>query len=324
MENRYKLKEFFGVPNIIEEARKSAEAKAKPGKKPGLIWILTLLISIGRMIVSEIVMIFPAIPLNLILKKIGSENPDYINSTVIMGIQLYLLIIITIIHCLYVRFIEKRKLRTIGFVKKGAAVQYLIGLGIGFGIFTLAVLFCALTGSIKVHLADAINIGPIIFCFGGWLIQGMEEEVCCRGFLMTSLARRYTVTFGIIVNALFFAALHLLNDGISVLAFINLVLYGVFASVMFVKTGNIWMCSAVHSIWNFVQGNIYGIQVSGNELMDTVFVSDFVSGKELINGGAFGLEGGLGVTIVLVIGIVVLAIIPMRKDARGETAVKED
>ena len=162
MENRYKLKEFFGVPNIIEEARKSAEAKAKPGKKPGLIWILTLLISIGLMIVSEIVMIFPIIPLNLILKKIGSENPDIINSTVIMGIQLYLLIIITIIHCLYVRFIEKRKLRTIGFVKKGAAVQYLIGLGIGFGIFKKR---CIFNFDIRWHKKIVIFRYYDYFCF---------------------------------------------------------------------------------------------------------------------------------------------------------------
>ena len=82
-------------------------------------------------------------------------------------------------------------------------------------------------------------------------------------------------------------------------------------------TGNIWMCSAVHSIWNFVQGNLYGIRVSGFDLMDTVLVSDTVPGKELINGGSFGLEGGLGVTAVLIAGIIVQLFIPNRRNTGG-------
>ncbi|MBP5261282.1 MAG: CPBP family intramembrane metalloprotease [Clostridiales bacterium] len=309
------VKEIFGVPKIVEEAREIAKAKAaksgKEGKKPGLFWILVVLITFGVLIFAEIISGVGDLFAELILKAIFGK--DAITSTITMGVSLYSLIAITVIYMLYTKFIEGRPIRTLGFVKKGFAVQYLIGLVVGFAAFGIAVLFCKLTGSIDIRLSDNINPLVIIFVFGGWMIQGMEEEVCCRGFMLTSLARRYSVTFGVIANAVLFAALHLMNPGIGVLPFINLILFGLFASIMFVKTGNIWMCSAVHTIWNFVQGNFFGIQVSGNDLMDSIFYTDFVSGKELLNGGAFGLEGGLGVTVSMIIGIVILMLIPGKK-----------
>lgn len=63
------------------------------------------------------------------------------------------------------------------------------------------------------------------------------------------------------------------------------------------------MVGAIHSVWNLVQGNVYGIKVSGMETSCTMFSSAMTDGKELINGGAFGLEGGLAVTVVLLAGI---------------------
>ena len=74
----------------------------------------------------------------------------------------------------------------------------------------------------------------------------------------------------------------------------------------FVKRGNIWGVGALHSIWNLAQGNVYGIRVSGMQTGCSVLSSEMVAGRELINGGDFGLEGGLAVTIVLVVGTLVL------------------
>jgi len=138
------------------------------------------------------------------------------------------------------------------------------------------------------------------------MIQVMAEKVLCRGYFLVSLGRRYSMWVAVIVNSVAFAALHLLNSGISVLAFINLVLFGVFASVCFIKTENIWLVGAIHSVWNLVQGNVYGIKVSGIDSVCSIFASNMVEGKEFINGGAFGLEGGIAVTIVLVVGTVLL------------------
>lgn len=221
--------------------------------------------------------------------------------TVMLLISEIVIIAIALGFCV---LFEKRNPRKVGFSKGNFLKEYGIGIVAGFLFFSAAVLIAVLTGSVKL----SVEGGGIILVFFaiGFMIQGMAEEVLCRGYLMCSVARRYPLWVGVIVNSVVFAALHLLNAGISVLAFINLILYGIFASLYFIRRGNIWGIGAFHSVWNFVQGNFYGIQVSGTGKMTSVFASTFTEGREIINGGAFGLEGGLAVSIVLAIGIVLL------------------
>lgn len=214
------------------------------------------------------------------------------------------MILLTMLFC---KVIQKRKMSTLGFVKKDMVKEYGIGLAVGFVIFTVAVLLCVVTGSLKLSaISSTFSVGIFILFGLGYMIQGMAEEVLCRSYVLVSIGRRYPMWVAVLLNSLFFAALHLGNSGMSLLAFINLMLFGVFASVYFIKRGSIWGIGAVHSIWNFVQGNFYGIKVSGITSTCSVFDSVSVEGRELINGGAFGLEGGLAVTIVLVVGTLIL------------------
>lgn len=227
------------------------------------------------------------------------------------------MILLTMLFC---KLIEKRRMRTLGFVKRDILKEYGIGLAVGFVIFSAAVLLCVLTGSLKLNgFSSTFALGTFVLFGLGYMIQGMAEEVLCRSYLLVSIGRRYPMWVAVILNALFFAALHLANSGISVLAFINLTLFGVFASVYFIKRGSIWGVGAVHSIWNFVQGNFYGIRVSGMKTSCTVFESVAVESHGLINGGAFGLEGGLAVTAVLAAGILFL-LTKQAKDAAPELA----
>ncbi len=209
-----------------------------------------------------------------------------------------MMILLTLLFC---KLIQKRKLNTVGFRKKGFVGEYISGLGVGFAIFSAAVLICVLTGSLKLEgLSATFAPGIFLLFVVGFMIQGMAEEVLCRGYFLVSVGRRYTMWVAVIANSVLFAALHLLNPGISVLAIVNLTLFGVFASVYFIKRNNIWGIGALHSVWNLAQGNIYGIRVSGLNISCSIFSSELTEGQEWMNGGAFGLEGGLAVTIVLV------------------------
>ncbi len=203
----------------------------------------------------------------------------------------------------YVVLIEKRKVRTLGLTKKALFSEYFIGLAVGLAMFGavvgLGVLFggFSFTGVSKT-LLSALPI--IIAMFVGYMIQGASEEILCRGYFCVSVARKSSVVVAILANSIAFALLHLANPGVSPLAIVNLVLFGVFASVYMIKRGNLWGICAIHSIWNFAQGNIFGLQVSGMESSSTVFVFTQNKGMGIINGGSFGPEGGLCVTIVLV------------------------
>lgn len=213
----------------------------------------------------------------------------------------------TAVTLAFCRFIQKRRLAAIGFTKERAGKDYLIGIGIGFLLFSAAVLLCVLTGALKLEgLSGTFHIGIFVLFTIGFMLQGMSEEVICRGYLMVSIGRRYSMWVAVLSNALVFAALHLFNNGISVLAFINLALYGIFASLYFIERGSIWGVAAFHSVWNLVQGNFWGLRVSGIVTECSVFRSTLADNRALINGGAFGPEGGLAVTLVLAVGIVFL------------------
>lgn len=308
--------------------------EAKNAQK-GLNWALELLIFLALHIVitiAQLIIMFPAQIIllftnkayltalktgNMALAEIGIQEVTNSNAlTIVMLFATTMTIVVTLLFC---KLIQKRKMSSVGFVKKGFLKEYIIGLLVGFVIFSAAVLLCIVTGSLNITgLSSTFSVG-IFLLFGlGYMIQGMSEEVLCRGYMMISIARRYPLWLAVLLNSLFFSALHLGNSGISVLALVNLTLFGVFASVYFIKRGNIWGIGAIHSIWNFAQGHFYGIKVSGIETSCSVLGSVPTEGRSLINGGAFGLEGGLAVTAVLVLGTVILLLIPA-KYAKKET-----
>jgi membrane protease YdiL (CAAX protease family) len=157
--------------------------------------------------------------------------------------------------------------------------------------------------------ADAMpSLGLVLLFFAGFLIQGMSEELLCRSYLMVSLSRKWPLWACAVSNALLFSLLHVGNPGVTVIALVNIFLFGLFASMLTLRRGSIWMVGAVHSMWNFAQGNLFGIPVSGLAGSPSPLIAEMGEGswKTLVNGGSFGLEGGLAVTAVLAVACVVV------------------
>lgn len=301
-------------PEVVYEASESQR-----GMHWGLEILLFLLMfflsAIGEMIIlipGELILLFSnsayqeAI-LAQDMERVTEISLKIASSDTYSVLMLFANLAMILIVCLFCRLFQKRRPRTLGFRREGALKEYLFGLAAGFLVFSVAVLLCVVTGSLKLEgLSATFSPWMFLLFLMGYMIQGMAEETICRGYFMVSVARRYPLAVAIFANALVFAALHLLNNGISVLAFINLTLFGVFASVYFIRRGNIWGIGAFHSAWNLVQGNLYGIRVSGGESECSVLQSSMVTGRELWNGGEFGLEGGLAVTLVLLAGLAIL------------------
>ena len=116
---------------------------------------------------------------------------------------------------------------------------------------------------------------------------------------MTSLGSKHKLWVAVTMSSAIFALLHIFNPGITFLSLINLFLAGVSFGLYVICFDNIWGACAYHTMWNFVQGNFYGIQVSGMTMSDSVLVTTNTEGMELLNGGSFGAEGGLITTLVL-------------------------
>ena len=213
----------------------------------------------------------------------------------------------------YVRKVERRGYDSMGIVRHGTVRNYLLGLAVGLVMFTSVILICYLTGAATFDGFDpSASIGMIVLFFFGYLIQGAEEEVLMRGYLLTGLGTRMPVYAAIIANSVIFAGLHMGNNGFGILPIANLILFGLFVSLYFLRTENLMGVCAIHSVWNFAQGNLFGCSVSGMAKVDSIFQSSMNDAKTLINGGEFGPEGGLAVSIVLVAAILLVLLIPER------------
>jgi len=279
---------FKKRPSIVVEAQK---AKFKPNIIiQTLIFIVVffasqLLVGIPIGIYSAVLTFRDGFSGNIPLDPLGNPTAEYIANiqNEMMLPSLILTFITTIVAILYCKLIEKRSLYSMGFVRKKAVTDYLIGAGLGVLMLGLALLISFLCGTVKYEgFVLGGGIGLLLLFLLGFILQGMSEEVLVRGYYMISVSARHSILLAVISNSVIFASLYTL------------------------KTNSIWGICALHTTWNFAQGNIFGIRVSGIETPVTLFSFSLNDEGSLINGGSFGLEGGLAVTIVLVLGTIIL------------------
>lgn len=209
---------------------------------------------------------------------------------------------------LWIKFYEKRSFSSLGFQFSKAIQNYSKGIfygGLMFcGAFALLYLLGFLEFEIGTPALQGINfIFPSVLVFVGYIFQGGTEEIILRGWLMPVVGSKFKKWIGLVVSALIFSLLHGLNPGITALAVLNLFVFGIFIGLYAINEGSIWGVCGWHTIWNWLQGSFFGLEVSGNSGAPTIF-NFKENGPDLITGGFFGPEGGLAVTIVLTIGIV--------------------
>lgn len=237
-----------------------------------------------------------------ILFDILEDNASFINLCSLFGTVATIVVVL-----FYCTLIEKRRPFTLGFSKQGAFCEYVCGLGIGFLLFGAVYVIMLISGEAKfVGFNFDVSYTTVLIFLLGFIIQGASEEILLRGYFFVTTAANSNVLLAIISSSALFGALHIANGGFTLLAFVNLFLFGVFAAMYFLRRGSIWGICAVHSVWNFAQGNIFGCNVSGMPLEDSLLLTETNNG--LWSGGEFGPEGGLAVTFIFMVGIAILTI----------------
>ena len=75
--------------------------------------------------------------------------------------------------------------------------------------------------------------------------------------------------------------------------------------LLVLKDGNLWGAFGFHTAWNLLQGNVFGISISGNT-MDVSLFKTVIQTDTIWSGGAFGLEGSLLTTLFFILASLVL------------------
>jgi hypothetical protein len=96
-----------------------------------------------------------------------------------------------------------------------------------------------------------------------FIVGAAFEEALFRGYLLQTFARADLAWLAIALTSLFFAVGHLGNANATHLSTVNTALAGVWFSVAYLKTRALWFPFSLHLMWNWFQGAIFGIEVSG-------------------------------------------------------------
>lgn len=272
-------------------------------KKPH--WLVALLLAYTFLILGQFLGYFARMPFE---SAINSVISPVWKRTISLFIRL-IFANIFIIGCvfLWVHLYEKRPFSYLGFQKKKFAELYLKGVFGGILMFSSVVAVMAVfqlvtweNGSLMLQGIKVLF--PTLVLLSGFVIQGATEEILCRGWLMPILSARYNLWVGVFLSSSLFGMLHAFNQNVTVFAVVNIILVGVFFSLFALRQGSLWGACALHSVWNWLQGNFFGFQVSGQDVGPTIMNLKEI-GPDWITGGAFGPEGGFVCTLLMSVGI---------------------
>lgn len=203
-------------------------------------------------------------------------------------VSLVLSVAVVAAYRTHVRFVEKRTATELG--ARNAVRHVALGLLIGFCLFAATIGSMALLGVYQVRGHGAWQ--PLVPALALALLTGIFEEILLRGLVFRFLERWLGSWSALILSALLFGALHLANPHASPVAALAIALEaGVMLAAAYMLTRSLWLAIGIHAGWNFTQGAIFSVAVSGNESHG--FFIARMQGPDYLTGGKFGAEASL-------------------------------
>jgi uncharacterized protein len=215
-------------------------------------------------------------------------------------------------------WIERRSLTDLGLSRRHLVRNLLLGFLVGFLMQGTTIGILALAGwyHITSLAPGSVAIGLILRGLGFFLLVALFEEGVFRGIIFRLLERSLGSWIAIIMSALFFGLLHLLNPGATVFGALAIALEaGSLLGAAYMLTRNLWLAVGIHWAWNFFEGPIFGTTISGSG-PDSVkaLITSTMSGPQIWTGGTFGPEAGLAALLVcLVISPIFLILVVQRR-----------
>lgn len=222
---------------------------------------------------------------------------------------------------------ESASFKELGLSFKGHWFDALMGMALAVSIYAIGFVVLWQSGELVVESVHW-GVQDLLYGFVLFVLVAVNEEVMCRGYLLGTMMRgmpnaRWARYLSLVFISLVFASMHLLNDHVTVLSFINLVLAGLLLGVTFLYTHNLAFPITFHFFWNWIQGSVLGFNVSGTEL-NTMLKLSYPKGYNIYNGGAFGFEGSIWCAILSLMALALLIYWMERPSSRGRCACDLD
>ena len=210
------------------------------------------------------------------------------------------------------KLLEKLPYKALGAAFTDGWLKHLL-LGIIIGAVTLsfAVLIAFAVGGERFELkldkgasavAASLGISFVVFA-----VAAAFEEALFRGYLLQTFARSNLAWLAILLTSVFFGVVHIGNPNANLISTANTILAGIWFSVAYLRTRDLWFVWGLHLMWNWMQGSFFGIEVSGlTDITTNPLLREIDTGPTWLTGTTYGIEGGIACTIALVVSTIAI------------------
>jgi len=221
---------------------------------------------------------------------------------------------------LCLRFLERMKISSLGFAIRGAWFgDVLKGCAISGVMITSIVTMQIAVGGARLSFnpilrreQSGINwsgvrtvAAEMVAALVLLILAAAFEELIFRGYAFQTLLRGAPAIVPILLFSIYFAWAHWNNPNRTLFSTANTTLAGIWLSIAYLKTRNLWFPTALHFAWNWTMGVFFGIPISGLQIERPLLVLSG-DGPVWLTGGSYGSEGGAAATLVLIIAIAVI------------------
>jgi membrane protease YdiL (CAAX protease family) len=201
-----------------------------------------------------------------------------------------------------VRIFERGTLSDLGLGwSPTAGREFFVGLGSGIAAATLVLGLPVLFRVAHFEQAPGVEHPWSGFLFVSviLLFGAVGEEMLFHGYAFQLLLRSTSPFATILPVSILFGAAHWGNQNATLGGVINTVLWGVLLGWAYYRTGALWLSIGLHYGWNFTLP-LFGENLSGFTMGVTGHTLRWSIG-DLWSGGAYGPEGGILTTLMVIV-----------------------
>ncbi len=258
--------------------------KPAPGRAIAMA-LRVLRFPLTLLVIEAVAVVLAAAGVSTLLRKagVGRDGPAHLLGAMVVG-----LVVIGLWKALR-RWLEGAA--DAEFTAAGALRELGGGLALGFLLFSAMACVVMLLGGMRIE--GVRGAGQIWALLAMAVTSGVFEEALFRGVLFRHVEAMLGSWAALAFTSALFGAAHLGNPGASLFAaFAIAVEAGILLGAAYMLTRRLWLAVGIHAAWNFTQGWVFSIPVSGGAAPLGLLITRR-EGPDWLTGGDFGLEASV-------------------------------
>ena len=216
------------------------------------------------------------------------------------------------------RWIDRKPVRGLGLEGRSAVPDLLAGFLLSAGFVGAAVAALNAAGWADVRVSGIPGARLFFLFLGAAATVAWWEELVFRGYILQNLQEGLGTNGAVVLSCLLYGLVHAANPGANVVSALVVSAIGFLRIFAYIESGQLWLSMGMHAGWNFFQGPVFGLPVSGRG--SESLLSTKLDGPLWATGGAFGLEAsGFGLIYAILGAVAVLLWVKRKRTAVAVT-----